>query len=68
MKTFSPMRPRKSNVKMFYKLPKLICLFTMAEESTIIVEFRRTDLKTGAAKILNDLSLQIHRGETLIRQ
>jgi osmoprotectant transport system ATP-binding protein len=51
---------------MFYQLPKLICLFTMAEKSPIIVEFRAVGFQIGGAKILDDLSLRIHRGEILI--
>ncbi len=60
------MRPRKSNVKMFYQLPKSIRIFTMAEESPIIVEFRAVNFEIGAAKILDDINLQIHKGEILI--
>ena len=66
MKTFSPMRPRKSNVKIFYRLPESVRVFTMAEESPIIVEFRAVGFQIGAAKILDNLSLQINKGETLI--
>jgi osmoprotectant transport system ATP-binding protein len=51
---------------MFYQLLKLICLFTMAEESLIIVEFRRAGFEIGAAKILDDINLQVHKGEILI--
>ena len=60
------MRPRKSNVKMFYQLPESVRVFTMAEESSIIVEFRTVGFQIGAVKILDDLSVQIHKGETLI--
>lgn len=38
----------------------------MTENDQIIVEFRRVSFELGGAKILNDLSLQVKKGETLI--
>ncbi len=38
----------------------------MPETQKTIVEFRRTSYEIGAAKILNDLNLQIKAGETLV--
>ena len=60
------MRPRKSNVKIFYQLPESVRVFTMAEESPIIVEFRTVGFQIGAAKILDDINLEIFKGEILI--
>ena len=38
----------------------------MSEKPQTIVEFRKVDFQIGAAKILDDLNLQIETGETLI--
>ena len=38
----------------------------MAVKTSAIVEFRRVNFQIGAATILNDLNLQISKGETLI--
>jgi osmoprotectant transport system ATP-binding protein len=38
----------------------------MTEKSTVVVEFRNVNFQIGAAKILNDINLQIEKGETLV--
>jgi osmoprotectant transport system ATP-binding protein len=38
----------------------------MTEKSTEVVEFRSVNFQIGAAKILNDINLQIEKGETLV--
>jgi osmoprotectant transport system ATP-binding protein len=38
----------------------------MSEKSPVIVEFRAVGFQIGAAKILDDLNLQVSKGETLI--
>ncbi len=38
----------------------------MTETAEIIVEFRRVNFQIGAVKILDDLNLQINKGEILI--